>query len=163
MPQLDPHFFASQIFWLALTFIPLFVILWKVALPRVAAVLAAREARIAADLDKAARLRDEAKAVLQHYEATLKEAHETARQHLKVTADAAAAESARRHAELAHTLAERIAAGEARIAAARDAALANVRSVAGEAAQAATERLIGVKVAGPALAQAVSDAAGEKR
>ncbi|HXQ67637.1 MAG TPA: F0F1 ATP synthase subunit B' [Alphaproteobacteria bacterium] len=163
MPQLDPTHFASQLFWLALTFIPLFFILWKVALPRVAAVIEARNARIAADLDQAARLRDEAKAVLEHYEATLKDAHEKGRASLRKTAEEMAAASAKRHAELARELAERIGEAETRIASARDAAVANIRGVAGEAAQAATERLIGVKVAGAALAQAVAEAAGEKR
>jgi len=163
MPQLDPTHFATQLFWLALTFIPLFLILWKVALPRVAAVIEARSARIAADLDQAARLRDEAKAVLEHYEATLKDAHEKGRASLRKMAEEMAAEGARRHAELARELAERIGEAEVLIASARDAALANIRGVAGEAAQAATERLIGVKVAGAALAQAVAEAAGEKR
>ena len=163
MPQLDPTHFASQLFWLALTFIPLFLILWKVALPRVAAVIEARNARISADLDRAAMLRDEAAAVLEHYEATLKDAHEKGRASLRKTAEEMAAESAKRHAELARALAERIGEAEARIAAARDAALANIRAVAGEAAQAATERLIGVKVEGAPLAQAVAEAAGEKR
>ncbi|HYB58499.1 MAG TPA: F0F1 ATP synthase subunit B' [Alphaproteobacteria bacterium] len=163
MPQLDPSSFASQLFWLALTFIPLFFILWKVALPRVAAVIEARNARIAADLDQAAMLRDEAKAVLERYEATLKDAHEKGRASLRKTAEEMAADSAKRHAELARELAERIGEAEARIASARDAALANIRGVAGEAAQAATERLIGVKVEGTALAHTVAEAAGEKR
>ena len=93
----------TQLFWLALTFIPLLLILWKVALPKVGAVLAARAARIAGDLERAAKLRDEAKDVLERYEATLKEAHATARDSLRATAQALAAESARRHAELAHS------------------------------------------------------------
>ena len=163
MPQLNTAHFATQLFWLALTFIPLFLILWKVALPKVGAVLAARAARIAGDLETAARLRDEAKEALERYEATLKEAHERARESLHATARALAAENAKRHAELAHELGERIAAAEARIGAARDAALANVESVAGEAALAATERLIGVKAAPQAVAQAVRGAVGEKR
>jgi len=163
MPQLNTAHFATQLFWLALTFIPLFLILWKVALPKVGAVLAERAARIAGDLETAARLRDEAKEALGRYEATLKEAHAKARDSLRETAQALAAESAERHAELAAELGERIAAAEARIGAARDAALANVQGVAGEAALAATERLIGVKAPPEAVVQAVRGAVGEKR
>ena len=165
MPQFDPSSFASQLFWLALTFIPLFVILWKVALPKVDAVIEARRAQIDADLDKAARLKDEAAKALADYEASLADAHEKARAALRKVADEMAAEAARRNVELGARLADQIKEAETRIASAKDAALANVRSLAGEAAAAAVERLIGVKVAGPALERAVAHAAaaGEQR
>ena len=163
MPQLDPASFPSQLFWLALTFIPLFLVLWKVALPKVAAVIAAREARIRDDLAEASRLRDEAKEAEARYEATLKEAHERAREELRRAAQALAVEAAERHAQLARELADNIAAAEARIASARAAAMANIESVAGEAAREATERLIGIKASPSALTQAIAGARGERR
>ena len=163
MPQLDPASFPTQLFWLALTFIPLFLILWKVALPKVGAVIAAREARIRDDLAEATRLRDEAGRARARYEATLKEAHEKGREQLRRTAEELAAQGAKRHAELARELGEKIAAAEARIASARGAALANVESVAGEAALAAAERLIGLKLPPSAIADALAKLGGERR
>src|SRR5579875_1229995 len=136
MPQLDPSTYVSQLVWLALTFIPLFVILWRVALPKVGAAIEARRAHIEADLDRAAALRDEASKVLAAYEKSLAGAHEKARAELRKVADEMAAEAAQRHAALGAKLAEEVAAAE---------------------------RLIGVKVSGPMLEQAVGAAIGEKR
>lgn len=163
MPQLDPTSYASQLFWLALTFIPLFLLVWKVALPRVGAVIEARRRRIAADLDKAAALRDEAAKLLAWYEKTLADAQEKARAELRLAAEEMAAAAAQRHAELGARLAEEVAAAERRIGAAKEEALASIRAVAGEAAAAATERLIGVRPPADALERAVADVAGERR
>ena len=163
MPQLDPSSYPSQLFWLIVTFVPLLLILWKLALPRVGAALAARRARIDADLDAAAKLKDEAASVLAAYQKSLASAHEAARAELKKVADEAAAAATRRQAELGAKLAAQIKDGETRIGQAKDAALANIRQVAGEAAAAATERLIGVKVGRAALDQAIADAVKETR
>ena len=163
MPQLDPTSFASQLFWLAVTFIPLFLVIWKVALPRVAAVIEARHRRIEADLDKAAALRDEAAKLLAWYEKALADAREKAQAEMRRAAEEMAAAAAQRHAELAARLAEEVAAAERRIGAAKDQALANIRAVAGEAAAAATERLIGFRPPADALERAVAAAARERR
>jgi F-type H+-transporting ATPase subunit b len=149
MPQLEQvHTYASQIFWLALTFIPLFFVLWKVALPKVDDVLAARQIRIENDLDKARRLKDDAEAVLAAYEAVLAEARGRARAVLAETsrelAEAAAAEQAR----IGDRLAGESAAAEARIAEARDAAVGNIRAAAVEVAQAAAKQIAGKAATG---------------
>ncbi len=163
MPQLNPHYFLSQIFWLALTFFPLFLILWKVALPKVSRVLEARHGRIAGDLGQAEALKLEADKLVAEYEKALAGAHERARAAMRQASAEAAAEAAKRHAALGERLGKQIKEAEGRIAAAKEEALANIRKVAGEAAAAATERLIGVKLPQSAVDEAVGSAAGEGR
>jgi len=60
MPQLNPEFFASQLFWLAITFIFLFIFLWRVSLPRINSVQTKRENKINEDIKKAKQLQAEA-------------------------------------------------------------------------------------------------------
>jgi F-type H+-transporting ATPase subunit b len=146
MPQLDVATFPGQIFWLVVTFALLYWLLTKRALPRVAEILEARHARIAADLDRAARLRSEAEAALQRYEATLAEAQATAAAEVKATQERLAADIAASTASLDRDLAARLAEAERRIAAARAAALDQIADVAAEAAQAAVQRLAGIAV-----------------
>lgn len=160
MPQFDGATFPSQLLWLVITFGVLFWFLRSVALPRVGGLLEERQERIRADLDKAAKLRDEAEQVRDAYEAALAEGRAEAQQVIRATAEAAAAEAAARQEEVTAKIVAEIDAAEQRIAAAREDALDNVRAVAAEAAQQATERLIGVKVDGAAASAAV-DAAGK--
>ena len=61
MPQLDSSTYVGQIFWLLLTFVPLYLILWKVALPRIASVLEQRQEKIEDDLVRAEKLKVEAR------------------------------------------------------------------------------------------------------
>ncbi len=74
MPQLDPATFPTQLFWLALTFIPLYLILWRNVLPKIASTLEDRQRRLEDDFEKAAALRKEAEMVLAEYQKTRAEA-----------------------------------------------------------------------------------------
>ena len=60
LPQLDIETYASQIFWLIVTFIVLYFLVAKIAMPRIAEVLEGRQERIEDDLDKAETLKKEA-------------------------------------------------------------------------------------------------------
>ena len=60
MPQLDPSSYASQLFWLALCFIPLYWLMASVVLPRISAVLKQREDVIESDLNAAKTMQEEA-------------------------------------------------------------------------------------------------------
>ena len=60
MPQLNPEFFVSQLFWLAVFFIFLFVFLWRVSLPRISTVLEKRQNKIDENLSSAKELQEQA-------------------------------------------------------------------------------------------------------
>ncbi|MFQ5467665.1 MAG: F0F1 ATP synthase subunit B' [Kiloniellaceae bacterium] len=142
MPQFDPSIFATQVFWLVLTFVPLYLILRKAVLPRMGAVLDARQRHIDSDLERASNLKEEAEAVLAEYEKALSAARAQAAAAIKQTSDEMAAMSAERHEAFGRELAEKTKAAESRIAAARTEALANVATVATEVAAAAAAKLI---------------------
>ena len=60
MPQLNPEFFASQLFWLVITFVFLFIFLWRISWPRINSVQTKRENKIKEDIKKAKQLQAEA-------------------------------------------------------------------------------------------------------
>ena len=60
MPQLNPEFFVSQLFWLAVFFTFLLVFLWRVSLPRIATVLEKRQNKIDESLSSAKELQQQA-------------------------------------------------------------------------------------------------------
>lgn len=159
MPQLDPSTFASQVFWLALTFLVFLAVVWRVALPRVAMVLEERQRRLSDDLDKAAALKEEADTVLAEYEKAAAEGRAKAQASLAKAAESMSAEAAKQHGELGEKLSAEIKAAETRIVTARREAADNIRAVASEVAQTATERLIGARVGDDAALAAVRETA----
>ncbi|KZD12490.1 F0F1 ATP synthase subunit B family protein [Oceanibaculum pacificum] len=161
LPQLDTNSFATQIFWLAVTFVALYLLMSRIALPRVRDVLEERDRRIADDLEKAEKLKEEAEAVLAEYEKALADARSQAQAAMAEATEKANAEAAKRQQALADTLAAQVAEAETRIGAAKREALENVRQVAVEVSREATLRLIGGDIAEADAAKAVDAALKE--
>ena len=80
MPQLDPTWFASQLFWLAVAFVMLYVILSRFILPPLTGIMLARRQTVENDISKAQTLKTEAEQARLDYEKTLAESREKARQ-----------------------------------------------------------------------------------
>jgi F-type H+-transporting ATPase subunit b len=155
MPQLDPATFPSQIFWLAVIFVVLYLLMARLALPRLGAMIAQRKARIEADLERAQQMKAEADAVMTAYQRTLAEARAQAQATVAEAVErfnAAAAEHQRKAGE---KLAAETAAAEGRIAEAKAQALANLRTVAIDVARATARKLTGVDIDDARAAAAV--------
>ena len=73
MPQLNPEFFISQLFWLVVTFSFLLVFLWRISLPRIGSVLEKREKKINDDIAAAKKLQEDAEKIQTEIEEKLKE------------------------------------------------------------------------------------------
>jgi F-type H+-transporting ATPase subunit b len=154
--------FASQIFWLALTFGALYFALSRYLLPRLATIVEGRDATIAANVAAAARASEQADEAVRRFETRLAEARGRARDTAAKAKSEAEAAAARETARMEAELEGQLAAAETRIRGVRSAAMANVAGVAAEAAQAIAERLGGVQV-DPAAAQRAVAAAVEAR
>ena len=162
LPQLDIQTYPSQIFWLVVTFIVLYVLVLKVAVPRISEVLGEREERIADDLDKAETLKKEAEQVRAEYEKALTEARDKAHSATREAQEAVAKSGTVAETEGQAKVVAMLKTAEARIVAARTEALGNVRSVARDVAGDAVSKLIGVEV-DSARIDGVIDAAMEGR
>src|SRR5581483_6746980 len=119
MPQLDFSTFPSQVFWLAVIFVLLYLLMSRVALPRVSAAILARRAKIDGDLERAAQMKAEAEAVMAAYERSLADARAQAQATLKEAMDRFGAEAAEHQRKAAETLALKTTAAEKRIAEAK--------------------------------------------
>jgi F-type H+-transporting ATPase subunit b len=67
MPQLNPEFWTAQIFWLILIFASLYLIIWKIFLPRITYIIENRKSRVVNDLGEAQKLKDNAEKKLKEY------------------------------------------------------------------------------------------------
>lgn len=155
MPQLDLASYPSQLFWLAVTFFLLYAMIARYVLPSIGRVLRTRQDRIGADLDEAERLKNDAEALRNQYDASLRKsrgkANDTIAQAVAKAQEAAQA----RHAELDAVLAEKFAAAEQTIQAARKSANDAFVPVAASLTQQIVRKLARVDVSQSASKNAV--------
>ena len=79
MPQLNPEYWVSQIFWVILIFGTLYVILWRTILPKINENLENRKSQILTDLDDAQKFEDQSKEKLSEYNKILNQAKQEAK------------------------------------------------------------------------------------
>lgn len=143
MPQFDPSTFASQIFWLALTFTVLYLLMAKLFMPKIGDVLDQRQKRIDGNLDKANELKAETEAAIAAYEKAQTEARGYATSVMKETSERLAKESEARNRELSQRLEAQIKEGEARVMKAKAEALQQVAAAASDVAGAIVGKIAG--------------------
>ncbi len=162
MPQLDVATYAPQLVWLIISFVLLYVLMARLALPRIADVLEDRKRRREDNLSKAEELEKEAEALSEAYETQLSETRAQAHAQVGTAVEAAKSRHDAAIAELETGLRGKVAEAETAITAARTTAMADAAGIAAEAARLAAEKIGGVAV-DAAAAQAAADEARKAR
>ncbi len=157
-PPFEKETFPSQLFWLVITFVLLYVLMARVALPRVGSIIAARRARIDGDLAEATRLKGGADDAMAAYEQSLADARNRAHVIATETRDRLNAEAEKSRKALDDQLNAKLAEAEKTIAATKTQAMSNVRAIAIDAAGAIVARLTGATPAETTVAGAVDGA-----
>lgn len=157
-PPFQGETVASQLFWLAICFVALYVVLSRVLLPRLSGVIAERNGRIESDLEAANRLRNESEAAHAAYEKALADARAKAQALAAESQAKAAAEADAQRRQLEDGLKTKLEAAEKQIASTKAAAMTNVRGIAVDTAGLIVERLTGKAPAQPAVERAVDSA-----
>jgi len=130
MPQLCTEWMGNQIFWLVITLIVIFFVLSRVALPRIAAVLAERQGTITNDIAAAEDLKSKAAAAEDAYNQALVDAREEAARIVDATKAEIKADLDAAMAKADAEIAEKVKAGEKTIADIRTNAMASVEEIA---------------------------------
>src|SRR6516164_9732480 len=115
-PPFESEFFPSQLVWLAITFVLLYVLMSRIALPRIGAIMAERSKVISDDLATADQLKERSNAAAAAYEKALADARGRAQGIAAATREQQARETEDLHKRLEAQLHERIAAAEQSIA-----------------------------------------------
>ncbi|MET0194054.1 MAG: F0F1 ATP synthase subunit B [Hyphomicrobiaceae bacterium] len=160
-PPLDHTTFVPQLVWLAISFGLLYVLLKRVALPRVGEVIEERADRIRRDLDQAEKLKAETEGALAAYEQALTDARSKAGGVIKTMRDSLTAEVDKERAKVEAEIARKVADAEARIEQTKSRALASVNDIATETAGAIVKKLIGADVSQDELQKALVRRAAE--
>ena len=160
MPQLDFKnvLLRSQVVWLVIIFVLLYVLLSRWALPKIGTVLEKRASTIEGDLNAARSAKASADAAVAELTAKTREAHAGAQAEIASAVDTAKAAAAAQTATLTARLDAQLAEAEGRINAARNAAMGALRQVASDTAGVVVSRLTGVAANSSAVDAAVGSA-----
>lgn len=143
LPQLDLTTFASQIFWLAVSFVVLYVIISRIAAPKIGGVIEERAARIKGDLDAAADAKKASEAAIAGYEKALADARGRAAKLSEEIRGKVVAEANARTETAEKQLAADMQKAEGRISEMRSAALARLSTIARDTAADIVQKLTG--------------------
>ena len=154
-PPFDASTFPSQLVSLVVFFVALYIIVSRIALPRVGAVIDARQNKIEGDLAEAQKLKDESETALKAYESDLATARSKAQAISAANREKLNAASETERKTLEDKLSAKLAESEKTIAATRATAMSNVRGIAADAAGAIVQRLTGTAPDSKSVASAV--------
>ena len=142
-PPFDKTTFPSQLLWLSVIFVLLYVLMARVALPRIASIIQDRRKHVDDDLAEAQRFKEQSDAAIVGHEQALADARAHAQTIIDARRQQQAAEAEESRTRLEAQLRKRLAAAEQSIAERRSAAMANVEAIAADSVAAIVERLIG--------------------
>ena len=158
LPQLDATTFAGQLFWLVISFVTLYLVISRIAAPKISGVIGARAGRIKGDLDQAAEAKRASEAALAGYEKALSDARARAQKLGEQMRQTVQKESDEKNAIASKQLAADLQKAEARISEMRKAAMARVGDVARDTAADIVAKLTGETANAGDLDSAVRDA-----
>jgi F-type H+-transporting ATPase subunit b len=156
MPQLDFHDFPPQVVWLVITFVVLYLVMSKAAIPAISGTLEKRQGKIQGDLDAAEKANEETRALVAASEKRLSDAREEARRLQRERTEADSAAATAKLVELGQRLGAKIDEAEKRIAGQRATVLEGIEDMAHDiaaevygklAGQPADKAALGAKIA----------------
>ena len=156
MPQLDPYWILSQVFWLFLSFAFLYVVMAKAGLPRLGSVLLNRRQQIATDLEAAETARMQSEAIDQQNQVQIKAARGRAAEIVSEIQKESDGLAAQRHADLDKLLQRKMADAQASIEKAKKEVLERVVPVSVELTQEVLKRVTGRDVSRETIEKAVA-------
>lgn len=142
-PPFDPATFPSQLLWLAISFAALYLLMSKIALPKMGSIIEKRQAMIEADLTAADQARQKTDAAIAAYEKALAEAKAKAQGIANESREAIQADLAAKRSAVEADLAAKVSTAEARIGQTKAEALTHVDEIAADTAQALVTQLVG--------------------
>jgi len=155
-PPFQKDTFASQLVSLLIAFVALYLIVSRIALPRVGSVIDERQNKIEGDLADAQKLKDQSDSALKAYENELAAARSRAQAIGAETREKLNAASEAERKTLEDQLSVKLVEAEKTIASTREAAMGNVRGIAADAAAAIVQQLTGVLPDGKSVDSAVA-------
>ena len=146
MPQLNPEFWTAQIFWLIVIFSSLYLIIWKIFLPRITYSIENRKSRVVNDLDEAQKLKENAEKKLKEYNEIIEKSKREAKKIIDDSKKKLDKDIENKKQEFNDEIEKELAATEKEIKDLKKSSVSNISSIAAETSTEVIEQIINIKV-----------------
>ena len=157
MPQLNPEFWVSQIFWLTLTFGVLYVVLSKLILPKISNNLESRKSQILENIEAAEKQREDSEAKLEEYEEIISKSKLEAKNIFSQSREKVLKDISAKREVLDKQIDEEISKAEQEINNLRESAPDKINMIAVETSSELIQKLIGAEVNNSSISAIVDD------
>ena len=157
MPQLNPEFWVSQIFWLTLTFGILYIVLSKLILPKISANLELRKSQIQENIEAAEKQREDSELKLKEFEEIILKSKSEAKNIFKETREKAIKDIDFKRETLEKQIDEEIKKAEKEINELKKTAPEKINKIAIETSSEILKNLIGTEINNSSISAIVND------
>ena len=157
MPQLDPEFWIAQIFWLMLIFSSLYLIIWKIFLPRITYSIENRKSRIVNDLGEAQKLKDNAEKKLKEYNEIIEKSKKEAKKIIDDSKKKLDRDIENKKQKFNDEIEKELLAAEKEIKILKKTSISNIRSIAAETSSEIIKQVINIEVNRSSVSAIVDD------
>ena len=162
MPQLNPEFWFSQIFWLIITFGIMFVLLSKLVLPKISENLEIRKAQILENIEAAEKQREESDKKLKEYEKLILNSKNEAKNYFNKAREEILKNVNKKRENLEKEINEEINKAEKEILDLKNKSSEKIRKIAVETSSDLIKKLMGVEVNNSSISAIVEDVSRKK-
>ena len=146
MPQLNPEFWAAQVFWLILIFSILYLVIWKIFLPKINYSIENRKSRIVNDLDEAQKLKESAEKKLQEYNKIIENSKQEAKKIIEDERKKLDQDIENKKKDFNNQIEKEITAVEKEIKDLKKTSLSNISKIASETSAELMKKIINTEV-----------------
>ena len=157
MPQLNPEFWISQIFWLIITFGILFIVLTKVILPKISNNLETRKSQILENIETADRQKEESQKKIDEYEKIILDSKLKAKSYFNEAREKILDDINKKRVALEKDLDEEIGEVEKELSDLKNKSGEKINKIAAETSSELIKELIGEEVNSSSIAAIVED------
>ncbi len=157
MPQLNPDYWVSQIFWVILIFGTLYLILWRTILPKINNNLENRKSKILTDLDDAQKFKDQSEEKLSEYNKILNQTKQEAKKIIDETRKKVNRDIENKKNQFNLEIESEIKKSEKEIKTLKLSSVENINKIAIEASSEIVSEIVGTKVNASSVSAIVED------
>ncbi len=157
MPQLDPEFWIAQIFWLVIIFSSLYLIIWKIFLPRITYSIENRKSRVVNDLDEAQKLKENAEKKLKEYNEIIEKSKMEAKKIIDDTKKKLDKDIENKKQEFNAEIEKELVATEKEIKDLKKSSISNISNIATETSAEVIRQIINLEVNKSSASAIISD------